>query len=337
MLTLEWPLFLLLLPLPLLARRLLRPAPQPLSAIAVPAALLRAAAGSTAQSAPPARRRTDWRIWSAWALLLIACALPRWQGDPISLPNSGRDLMLAVDISGSMDTRDMVYDGQQANRLEVVKAVVSQFIERRQGDRLGLILFGTQAYLQAPLTFDRATVNQLLQEAQLGFAGEKTAIGDAIGLAIKRLRDRPASSRVLILLTDGANTAGEVSPQQAASLAAQGDLKIYTIGLGADQLQLPGLLGSQFGARTVNPSVDLDEASLRDIAGRTGGDYFRARNPDELMRIYALLDQLEPAAQDDEEFRPVVNLSHWPLALALVLMLLPLLHTAVLSRWSRTP
>lgn len=336
MLTLEWPLWLVLLPLPWLARRLLPASARQLAAIAVPSALLRAAA-TPARADDAGTGRSGWLAWLAWALLLLACALPRWQGDPISLPNSGRDLMLAVDISGSMDTRDMVYDGQQANRLQVVKAVVSQFIERRQGDRLGLILFGTQAYLQAPLTFDRATVNQLLQEAQLGFAGEKTAIGDAIGLAIKRLRDRPASSRVLILLTDGANTAGEVSPQQAASLAAQGDLKIYTIGLGADQLQLPGLLGSQFGARTVNPSVDLDEASLRDIAGRTGGDYFRARNPDELMRIYALLDQLEPAAQDDEEFRPVVNLSHWPLALALVLMLLPLLHTAVLSRWSRTP
>nr|WP_244431050.1 VWA domain-containing protein [Simiduia agarivorans] len=260
-----------------------------------------------------------------WALLLTAAAVPRWQGEAIELPASGRDLMLAVDISGSMETPDMVFNDQQANRLQVVKAVVSDFVERRAGDRLGLILFGTHAYLQAPLTFDRATVGQLLREAQLGFAGEKTAIGDAIGLAIKRLRERPAESRVLILLTDGANTAGAITPAQAATLAQQAGLKIYTIGLGAEQIIQPGLFGSQFGSRVINPSQDLDEKSLQDIAEKTGGRYFRARNPQELDTIYTLLDTLEPNEHDKEVFRPTRTLTHWPIGLALCLMILKLL------------
>ncbi|BFM11446.1 VWA domain-containing protein [Simiduia litorea] len=251
-----------------------------------------------------------------WLGTITAAANPRWQGDPIELPSNGRDLLLAVDISGSMETPDMFYQGQSINRLQAVKAVVSEFVERRVGDRLGLILFGTNAYLQAPLTFDRATVGQLLTEAQLGFAGEKTAIGDAIGLAIKRLRNRPESSRVLILLTDGANTAGNVSPQQAATLAAAANVKIYTIGLGSEEMNIPGLLGSSFGARTVNPSLDLDEKSLEKIASATGGRYFRARNPEELQNIYALLDELEPSEQDSDVFRPQKSLFYLPLALA---------------------
>lgn len=267
-----------------------------------------------------------------WALLLTAAAVPRWQGDAVELPSSGRDLMLAVDISGSMETPDMVFNDQQANRLQVVKAVVSEFVERRTGDRLGLILFGTHAYLQAPLTFDRATVGQLLREAQLGFAGEKTAIGDAIGLAIKRLRERPAESRVLILLTDGANTAGAITPTQAATLAQQAGLKIYTIGLGAEQLIQPGLFGSQFGSRVINPSQDLDEQSLQDIADKTGGRYFRARNPQELDTIYTLLDTLEPNEHDKEVFRPTRTLTHWPIGLALCLLILKLLGQWV-TQW----
>jgi len=206
--------------------------------------------------------------------------------------------------------------------LSVVKQVVGDFVVRRESDRLGLVLFGSQAYLQAPLTFDRSTVNTLLQEAQLGFAGEKTAIGDAIGLAVKRLRLRPESSRVLILLTDGANTSGEVSPLKAAELAKQEHIKIYTVGVGASEMTVPGLFGSNFGARRINPSVDLDETTLKTIAESTGGRYFRARNPEELNNIYAILDTLEPVEQNDEVFRPVRSLFYWPLALAFISSLL---------------
>ena len=154
-------------------------------------------------------------------VLVIAGMQPRWVDEPISLPSNGRDLLLAVDISGSMGTEDMRLGGNEVPRLDAVKTVVGDFVELRKGDRLGLILFGTQAYLQAPLTFDRSTVRALLTETPIGIAGGKTAIGDAIGLAVKRLLDRPAEHRVLILLTDGVNNVGEVSPLQAAKLAAK--------------------------------------------------------------------------------------------------------------------
>lgn len=224
----------------------------------------------------------------------------------------------------------MEWQGETINRLVTVKKVVGDFVQRRESDRLGLILFGTRAYLQAPLTFDRTTVDRLLQEAQLGFAGEKTAIGDAIALSVKRLRDRPQESRVLILLTDGANTAGEIQPLKAAELAAQSQVKIYTIGIGADEMIKPGLFGTGFGARRINPSADLDEDTLRTIASSTGGQYFRARSLQDLQQIYAVLDTLEPSEQDSEVFRPTKSLFYWPLSLAFAISALwLLLHIAM--------
>ena len=256
-----------------------------------------------------------------WLSLVVAAANPRWVAEPLALPTVGRDLLLAVDISGSMDTPDMVVDGQQLARILVVKAVVSEFVLRREADRLGLILFGSQAYLQAPLTFDRDTVSTLLKEAQLGFAGEKTAIGDAIGLAVKRLQDRPSDQRVLILLTDGQNTAGEISPRLAADLAAQAGVKIYTIGMGATEMLVERGFFGQFTQR-INPSAELDESTLQYIADTTGGLYFRAKNPQELLTIYSELDKLEPIEQEKELVRPVSSLYYWPLGLALILSLL---------------
>jgi Ca-activated chloride channel family protein len=204
---------------------------------------------------------------------------------------------------------------QRVDRLTATKWVAGDFINRRVGDRLGLILFGTQAYLQTPLTFDRKTVLTLLNESAIGLAGDNTAIGDAIGLAVKRLKDQPANSRVLILMTDGANTAGEVSPLKAAELAAENQLKIYTIGIGADEM----VVRSFFGSHKVNPSRDLDENTMIKIAQRTGGRYFRARNTDELNNIYMLLDKLEPIEKDKQYFRPRSELYFWPLALALLI------------------
>ena len=263
-----------------------------------------------------------------WCCLLLAAARPVFQGEPINLPSSGRDLLLAVDISGSMRTEDMRLGGDQVTRLSAVKQVVGEFTLRRRGDRLGLILFGSQAYLQAPLTFDLPTIRRFLQEAQIGFAGNDTAIGDAIGLSIKRLRERPGSSRVLVLLTDGANTAGEVSPREAAELAAENRIRIHTIGVGAEEMVVPGIFGSSFGSRRTNPSRDLDETTLQYLAEVTGGRYFRARNPDELEQVYGLLDQVEPIDQDLETFRPQNSLFHWPLSVAFVSSLL----LAVLAR-----
>lgn len=221
--------------------------------------------------------------------------------------------MLAIDLSGSMKEQDFIINNQAIDRLTATKIVASEFIEQRTGDRLGLILFGTNAYLQTPLTFDRKTVQILLNESALGLAGESTAIGDAIGLAVKRLQAQKTGSRVLILLTDGANTAGKVSPIKAAEIAAQNQLKIYTIGIGADEM----IVRSFFGSQRVNPSRDLDEKTLTAIAEKTGGRYFRARNTEELQQIYKILDKLEPVEKDKQFFRPRSELFFWPLAIAL--------------------
>jgi Ca-activated chloride channel family protein len=256
-------------------------------------------------------------LWLLWLLLLLAAARPVWIGEAIELPNSGRDLMLAVDISGSMRIEDMQLGQVTARRIDAVQQLGAEFISRRSGDRLGLILFGSNAYVQSPLSFDTATVKRFLQEARIGFAGQETAIGDAIGLAVKRLRERPAESRVLILLTDGQDTASEVKPLDAARLAADIGIRIYTIGIGADSMTVPGLFGSSFGSRQVNPSAELDEASLQEIARLTGGQYFRARNPRELANIYQLLDQLEPVEQQAAVYRPRLALGYVPLVGAL--------------------
>jgi Ca-activated chloride channel family protein len=215
------------LPLPLLVAWFLPRAPEMQgTALRVPfyAALSRIAAG---RQAPASRRRLLLAVL-AWVLLVCAAARPQFAGPPVRLLVTGRDLLLAVDISGSMETEDMQLGERVTDRLTAVKAVAGAFIEQRQGDRLGLILFGDQAYLQTPLTFDRETVRTLLNEAAIGLAGKSTAIGDAIGLAVKRLRERPAENRVLILLTDGANTSGSVDPLKAADLAAREGVRIYS-------------------------------------------------------------------------------------------------------------
>ena len=253
-----------------------------------------------------------------WLCLLTAAAQPLRYGTAVPIPTEGRDLMLAMDISGSMSTADMQIENERFARILIVKHIIGEFLDERKGDRVGLILFGTNAYLQAPLTFDLATVNQFLDETTLRLAGERTAIGDAIGLAVKRLKDRPKSQRVLILLTDGENNAGNIEPKQAADLAAQAGIKIYTIGVGAESIEVSrGFFG---GTQRVNPSSDLDETTLQYISEKTGGLYFRARNPQELQGIYATLDELEVIEQEKAIFRPVEHLYYLPLALAVVLL-----------------
>ncbi|TPQ27319.1 vWA domain-containing protein [Methylomonas koyamae] len=316
MMTLAWPWLLLLIPLPLLLRRWL-PAQTPTRQAALKTPFLDDFGSDPGHIVGSERRWPLWLAVCAWLCLLLAAARPQWLGEPLEQAVSGRDLMLAVDVSGSMQEEDFLLEKQRVDRLTAIKQVAGEFIMRRAGDRLGLILFGTQAYLHVPLTFDRKTVQTLLGEAFIGITEDepKTSIGDAIGLAIKRLQDQKDASRVLILLTDGANTAGELTPLKAAELAAENHLKIYTIGIGADEI----LVRSLFGTRRVNPSVDLDEKTLTAIAEATGGHYFRARNTEELERIYQMLDQLEPVEKDKQYFRPRSELFHWPLGLALIL------------------
>lgn len=247
----------------------------------------------------------------AWIFLIFALSRPTWLGEPTKVTPSGRDLLIALDLSGSMKVTDMILNEESVNRLESAKSVLSDFIKARRGDRIGIIVFGSKAYLQAPLSFDTNTINRLIQETQIGFAGENTAIGDAIGLGIKRLEDKPSDKKVLILMTDGANTAGRVKPDQAAAFAASQDVRIHTIGIGADSMIVQGF----FRKRQVNPSRDLDETLLRNIAAETGGEYFRAKSTEDLQNIYQTLDKLEPTPTEDVWQRPLTSLFHW-LALA---------------------
>jgi len=310
----EWPWLLAALPLPLLIRWLV-PAKMPVEQAALKVPFLDDFSDIETRAVSQTQQWPLLLAAIAWLFLVIACTRPQWLGEPIEQAVSGRDLMLAVDLSGSMEEQDFVINKRSVDRLTAAKGVASDFINRRVGDRVGLILFGTQAYLQTPLTFDRKTVMTLLNEAVIGLAGDNTAIGDAIGLAVKRLKNEQANSRVLVLMTDGANTAGEVSPLKAAELAAANHLKIYTIGIGADEM----IVRSFFGNRKINPSVDLDEKTLIKIAESTGGQYYRARNTDELNNIYMRLDELEPVEKDKQYFRPRSELYYWPLSLALAL------------------
>lgn len=322
MISFQWIWVFLLLPLPVLVRFLLPPAEKHTQA-----ALLAPFFSELQQALPETEltsQNTRWKSLLAmliWILLISAAARPVWVGDAVAVPVSGRDLMLAVDVSPSMQEEDLTLKGKPVDRLTVLKTVITPFIEQRVGDRLGLILFGGQAYLQTPLTFDRTSVKTLLNEAEIGIAGDGTAIGDAIGLGLKRLMHRANEKKVLILVTDGANTAGDLSPRKAAELAAQKGLTIYTVGVGADEMNVPGLLGTSFGAYKKNPSRDLDEAMLKDIASLTGGRYFRARSTEDLLGIYQLLDQLEPLEHEPELLRPQQALYFWPLGLAFILSL----------------
>ncbi|MGD8568309.1 MAG: VWA domain-containing protein [Gammaproteobacteria bacterium] len=344
MLQLEWAWALGLLPLPLVYRLLLPAAKTSEEAVLKVPFVDDFSGMATAGLRAAGSRGLFWLAALAWMLLVAAAARPQWVGDPIELPVSGRDIMLAVDLSGSMEMQDFVLPGNhQVDRLTATKAVAGDFIDRRVGDRIGLILFGRQAYVQTPLTFDRETVKTLLYESAIGLAGKETAIGDAIGLAVKRFRnmDSPApvptgtdahtnkaadqSKPILILLTDGANTAGQVEPIKAAELAAEAGLKIYTIGIGADELVVPSL----FGARRINPSSELDEKTLTAIAKTTGGRYFRARDTRELEKIYHLLDKLEPIARESKSFRPKTSLFYWPLSVALLLGMILLVVQSV--------
>lgn len=314
MLELTWPWLLCLLPLPILFYLLPKVAPKG-HALWFPNARYLA---NRQENLPSKKsiRLPMVLLCLAWVCLVFAIARPTWLGAPTQVTPSGRDLLIALDLSGSMQIKDMTLNGHPTDRLTAAKSVLSDFIKNRRGDRIGLIVFGSKAYLQAPLSFDTKTINQLVQEEQIGFAGEQTAIGDAIGLGIKRLENKPSDKKVLILMTDGANTAGRVKPDQAASFAASQHLRIHTIGIGADSMQVQGF----FGPQTINPSNDLDEKMLKNIAQKTGGEYFRAKSTDDLRRIYKTLDALEPTPAQAIWQRPITSYFHW-LGLAAMIFL----------------
>lgn len=326
--TLQWPWLLLLLPLPWLIT-FKRKAESP-SYIAPHLPIFDTAKslgfGGVSQNHTIAKWKT-LLLLLAWVSLVIAVCRPTYIGDQVDIPLSGRDLMLAIDISPSMEEKDMRINGSPVTRLQVVKKVVTEFVANRSGDRVGLILFGAQPYVQSPLSFDTVTVNTLLQEAYLGMAGNATAIGDALTLGVKRLRQRPQQSRVLILLSDGANTAGEIPPEKAAQFAEKENIKIYTVGIGADEM----IQRDFFGSRKINPSADLDEEMLKQLAELTGGQYFRAKSSEELTAIYQVINTLEPVEQETRSFRPSKALFFWFLCLSLLAYGVLVLHNALLK------
>jgi Ca-activated chloride channel family protein len=311
MLAFYWPWLLILLPLPLLIKRI--------NLTNVGGHLqLPGITTTVTKTNSISHKGSRKRYWLMWICLLLAVARPQWLGDPIELPSKGRDLMIAVDLSGSMQIEDMVINNQTVDRFTLIQHVLSDFIERRKGDRLGLILFADHAYLQAPLTLDRRSVATFLDDAQIGLVGKQTAIGEAIALAVKRFDKVDESNRVLILLTDGSNNAGNIEPDIAAQIAAKRNITIYTIGVGAEILERRTI----FGKERINPSMDLDEVQLKKLANMTKGRYFRARNSEELESIYQEIDKLEPVSRDQLSYRPKSELFYWPLLMSLLISFL---------------
>ncbi len=309
-----WPWWWLALPLPWLARWLL---PARRSA----AAALRVPYGDRIERIRQAHggfhsRGFAWLSWLAWALLCVAMARPQSFGEAITPPQSGRDLMLAVDLSGSMSETDMSLGGAVVDRLTAAKAVLADFLDRREGDRVGLLVFGQRAYALTPLTLDRASVREQLRDSVVGLAGRETALGDAIGLSVKRLSSQPPGQRVLILLTDGVNTAGLLEPLKAAELARQSGVRVHTIAFGGEGMT------SIFGLPVPGGGEEIDETTLRRIAEQTGGRFFRARDIEQLASIYAELNRIEPVQLPGEAVRPRIERYPWPLAAAMVLALI---------------
>ena len=303
-------------PLPWLAGWLLPPRTSTSAALRVPyGGRLDAIAGSGGR---PRLLRAAALAWLAWFLLCAAAARPQQLGEAVAPPQSGRNLMLAVDLSGSMSRPDMELGGDVVDRLTAAKAVLADFLDRRVGDRVGLLVFGQQAYALTPQTLDRDSVREQLGDSVVGLAGQDTAIGDAIGLAVKRLREQPQGQRVLILLTDGVNTAGVLDPLKAAELAKSEGVRIHTIAFGGS-----GNAFSLFGLSVPMPGGDddIDEATLKKIASETGGQAFRARDTEQLAGIYAELDRIEPVKQEGQRVRPRIERYWWPLAAALLVAL----------------
>jgi len=255
-------------------------------------------------------------LFIIWTLLIIALAGPRWVGAPVPLVHDGRNIMLVLDLSGSMEINDMLLNNQPVTRLAVVKRAAKRFVEGRAGDKIGLILFGSQAYLQTPLTFDRQNILMRIDDATAGLAGKTTSIGDALGLAVKRLQDVPKKSRVIILLTDGVNNSGVLVPLKAAELAKDDQIKVYTIGLGSEID--PQALNALFA---LNSGADLDEKTLKEVANMTGGRYFRATDTESLHAVYDAINDLEAVSQEQAHVRPQKEYYTWPLTLALLLFL----------------
>jgi Ca-activated chloride channel family protein len=318
----QWPWVFGLLLLPIIFRKWVKPARPPSSqALIIPFIdeLDRSPADRTCQS----NFKLALILLAAWSLLITAAAKPVWVDNAINLPISHRNIIIAVDLSGSMAQKDFVQEEHLVTRLSAAKTVAADFINHRTGDKIGLILFADHAYLQAPLTRDRPTVIQLLSEAEIGLAGQRTALGNAIGLAVKKVQQQADQEHVLVLMTDGAATVG-INIDEAISFATKEKLKIYTLGIGSDHKTTQD---TQHLSRNTskdgfnNLSSRLDEATLKKIAIQTGGRYFKATNVRELEFIYSEIDKLEPVVDNSKAWHPQKDLFHIPLLLFTLLMI----------------
>ncbi len=312
-----WPWMLAAIVLPLLVWWLLPARSNHAAALRVPWASARMHTVAAGAEGSVHARKLPWLAWLGWCFLCIAAARPQQLGMPLAPPQPARDLTLALDLSASMAEQDMQLGGRDVDRLTAAKSVLADFLDRRVGDRVSLIVFGDRAFVLTPPTTDLNSVRAQLQDSVAGLAGRATAIGDAIGLATKRLQHQQAGQRVLILLTDGVNTAGLLDPDKAAQIARDAGVRIHAIAFGGD-----GAAVSVFGFRLPMGGDDVDEAGLRRIAQLTGGRFFRARNTDELAQIYSEIDRLEPVPKRGASVRPLIERYPWPLGAALVCGLL---------------
>lgn len=245
---------------------------------------------------PSAVVRFRWLVpvlkYTALSLLIVAMARPQWGTQQTEVLTEGINIVLAVDLSESMAALDFKKEGKVLNRLEAVKGVVKSFVAKRDGDRIGMVVFGEHAYTQLPLTRDYNAIDYILHRLRIGAAGKRTAMGDAVGISLKRLEDVDSKSNIIILLTDGRSNSGELSPDIAAAIAKEKGVKIYTIGVGT-RGKAPFLVKDIFGERYVYQRVDIDEDTLKTIAKKTGGLYFRAENLEGLQKIYETIDKME--------------------------------------------
>ena len=315
-----WPWLLAAIPLPWLVHALLPARASQVQALRVPwgERLRKVASGGLLQASP---RGFPWLAMLAWSLLCVAAARPQELGPPIAPPQVGRDMMLAVDLSASMGEEDMEFGGRVVDRRTAAKAVLADFLDRRVGDRIGLVVFGDRAFALTPLTLDRDSVRQQLDASVVGLAGRATALGDAIALSTKRLQQQKTEQRVLIVLTDGVNTAGVLEPAKAAQIARDAGVRIHAIAFGGEG----GGALSVFGFRLPTGGDEVDEAGLQKIAQLTGGRFFRARDTEALAGIYAEIDALEPVKRQGQAVRPKIERYPWPLGVALTIGLLALL------------
>ena len=311
MIDLASPWALLLLPLPVAVLMLAPPKRNRVAALRIPFfERVVQAAGARAGEGSVVLARSRWQLLLAclvWLLVVVGLARPERIGEPITRTEAARDIMLAIDLSGSMAYRDFP-DGADTtvSRLEAVQRVVSDFIAERETDRVGLIVFGDRAYVQLPFTRDLATALDLVQLMEVAMAGPQTALGDAIGLAIHAFEASEIEDRLLILLTDGNDTVSRMTPVNAAGIAAAENIVVYTIGIGDTEA-------------TGQDRVDF--AVLEEIASRTGGEFFNAEDETALASVYAHIDAAAAAETRSESWRPRSSLVHWPAGAALLLLL----------------